>query len=403
MSTPTIPSSPEPIRPSRARRRRARRTLDRVEGNERQEYLSKLAHSVSPGVEMFFKAILSGVLLGIAFRFDQPTLVFAAALVAPSMASLAGMALASVSGSIRFFLRLLTAFILTIFLLSVSGGLAGGLGVESAAARDIAVTHTALRLIDLALLLAGSVLMCTSLARGRKVHPLASAAVAYEIIIPASVVGLGLLHADPELWQAALLKFGTHLAWATVVCVATLFILGFRPLGARKRALTSALVLTTLVAALAVTLTAVYVFSSVSLPVATPTPALASTPTRIVIPTPTQTPSPSATHLPTLTPTISPTPPHTSTPTITPTPLPVLAMIWGTGDLGAYVRQGPSRTTNPLDFLQEGTLLEIIGEPELVDNETWLNVRITYDDLVIEGWIFGGLLATVTPTPTASP
>jgi hypothetical protein len=30
-------------------------------------------------------------------------------------------------------------------------------------------------------------------------------------------------------------------------------------------------------------------------------------------------------------------------------------------------------------------------------------VRITYDDLVIEGWIFGGLLATVTPTPTATP
>ena len=403
MSTPTVPSSPEPIRPSRARRRRARRTLDRVEGNERQEYLSKLAHSVSPGVDMFFKAILSGVLLGIAFRFDQRTLIFAAALVAPSMASLAGMALASVSGSMRFFLRLLAAFALTIFLLSVSGGLAGGLGVESAAAREMAGTHTALQLVDLALLLVGSVLMCTSLARGRKVHPLASAAVAYEIIIPASVVGIGLLHADSELWQAALLKFGTHLAWTTVVCVVTLFILGFRPLGARKRALTSALVLTILVGAVAVTLTAVYVFTSIPVSVATPTPDPASTPTRIVIPSPTQTPSPSSTHLATHTPTISPTPPPSSTPTITPTPQPVLAVIWGTGDYGANVREGPSRNTTALDFLVEGTLLEIIGEPEHVDDETWWNVRITYDDLVIEGWIYGGLLATVTPTPTATP
>jgi hypothetical protein len=83
----------------------------------------------------------------------------------------------------------------------------------------------------------------------------------------------------------------------------------------------------------------------------------------------------------------------------------VLAIIWGTGDLGAYLREGPSRETDPLGFLQEGTLLEILGEPEQVDEETWWNVRVSYDEQILEGWVMHGLLATVTPTvtPTSTP
>ena len=129
----------------------------------------------------------------------------------------------------------------------------------------------------------------------------------------------------------------------------------------------------------------------------------ASTPTQIIIPTPTQTPTQTATTPPTSTPTPSPIPVDTSTPTPTPSPEPILAVIWGTGDLGAYLREGPSRETNPLDYLEEGTLLEIIGEPEQVGIETWWNVRFSYDSQIVEGWVMGGLLATVTPTPSATP
>lgn len=247
--------------------------------------------------------------------------------------------------------------------------------------------------------------MCTSLARGRKVNPLASAAVAYEILIPAGVVGLGLVRDYPALWQGGLLIFGAHLIWAGVVCVTTLLFLGFRPLGTRRGTLATSLFLMALVALLAVTITTVYALSNVPFMMAIPGP----TPTQISIPTPTQTASASATSQPTSTPTVSPSPTITTSPTPTPTPERILAMIWGTGELGAYLREGPSRETDPLGFLQEGTLLYIIGESEEVDGETWWNVQVTYDDEILEGWVMRGLLATVTPTitpeltPTPSP
>jgi hypothetical protein len=375
-----------------------------LQGDTRQAYLSELAHSVTPGVGLFLKAILAGALLGLAFRFDQRALLFAAALVAPSMAPLAGVALAAVSGSLRLFFRLLTALILATIILSAVCALAGGLGVPLFALGDIPDTFAILHPADLLLLFAGAVLMCTSLARARKVHPLASAAVAYEIFGPAGAAGLGLLRTDPPLWQGALLTFGAHLAWAAVVCVATLIALGFRPLAGQRRSFSMAVLLTATVAVLAAAAPAAYMFSYVPL-----YSGLTTTAAPIIIPTPTPSPSPSATSLhtptPTLTPppTSTPTPAETSTPTFTPTPTPITAVIWGTGGLGAYLREGPSIETTPLDYLEEGAVLEIIGEPEQEDGQIWWPVRVTYDTQVIEGWVMNGLIATVTPTPSATP
>lgn len=396
MTTPIPEPDPEPVRPSRARRRRARRMLGRLSGDKREAFLAELTHSVSPGIDLFLRAILSGLLLGLAFRFEQRTVLFAAALAAPSMAPLAGMALASVSGSMRVFLRLLTALALAIVILSAISGLVGGLNTPPFSTSNFADSFAILQPLDLGLLLVGAVLMCTSLARGKRVNPLASAAVAYEILIPAGVVGLGLVRDYPELWQGGLLTFGAHLIWTGVICVVTLLFLGFRPLGMRRLTLATSVFLMTLVALLAIAITTVYALSNVPFMIAMPEP----TPTRITIPTPTQTATSTATPPPTSSPTISASPTITSSPTPSPTPERILAVIWGTGELGAYLREGPSRETNPLGFLQEGTLLEVIGEPEQVDGETWWNVQVTYDDQVLEGWVMHGLLATVTPTST---
>jgi hypothetical protein len=373
--------------------------LAHVQGDERQAYYAELAHSVSPGLNLFLNAILSGLLLGLAFRFDQRTLLLIAALAAPSMAPLAGMALASVSGSMRVFLRLLAAWVLASAIAAAISGAVGGLWIPPFAASHLPDAHAALNPVDLAVLLVGSLLMCTSLARGKKVNPLASAAVAFELLTPAGVIVLGLFRAYPELWQGALFTFATHLAWTMVVCVTTLLILGFRPLGTRKRSLSIALLLTALVACAAIAVTAVYVLSFSPLTAAPPEP----TATLFTIPTATLTASPSATPMPTATSTNSPTPENTSTPTVTPTPTTVTALVWGTGELGATLREEPTRDSQPLEYLLEGTLLEIIGEPQQVDGETWWNVRFTYNGEIIEGWILEGLLATITPTPSPTP
>jgi uncharacterized membrane-anchored protein YitT (DUF2179 family) len=373
--------------------------LAQLHGDERQAYLTEIAHNLSPGIDLFFKAVLAGLLMGIGFRFDQRVLLFAAALVAPSMAPLVGIALASVSGSLRFLLRMLAALFLAILLLCIACGLAGGLGIPLYVPVGIAASHTGLQVLDLALLLVGSVLMGSSLARRKNVNPLASAAVAYEVLTPAGVTFIGLVRAKSDLWQSALLTFGIHFAWALLIVAITLLILGMRPLGTRRSPRALAAVLITILILMAVGASSVYVLGfapPIPLP---PTPS----PTLISIPTPTLTSTPTVPPTPTSTSTPSPVPTTTGTPTQTPTPQPVSALVFGTGGLGAYIREGPSTLTAPIHYLQEGSLLEIIAGPEQVEDRSWWNVRFNLDGQILEGWIMNGLIATLTPTPSLTP
>jgi hypothetical protein len=399
MSEPADSTTPEPIRPSRARRRRARRMLAQLHGDERQAYLTEIAHNLSPGIDLFLKAVLAGLLMGAGFRFEQRVLIFAAALVAPSMAPLVGIALASVSGSLRFLLRMLASLFLAIILLCIASGLVGGLGIPLYFPVGIAASHTGLQVLDLALLFVGSVFMGSSLARRKSVNPLASAAVAYEVLTPVGVMSIGLVRAKPDLWQSALLTFGIHFAWALLIIAITLLVFGMRPLGTRRSPRALAGILLSLLILMAAGASSVYVLGfapPIALP---PTPS----PTLISVPTPTQTSTPTVPPTPTSTSTPSPVPTITGTPTQTPTPQPISALVFGTGGLGAYVREGPSRSTTPLKYLQEGSLLEIIAGPEQVNDESWWNIRLTFDGQVLEGWIMDGLIATLTPTPSLSP
>ncbi len=390
---------PEPIRPSRARRRRARRMLAQLHGDERQAYLTEIARNLSPGIDLFFRAVLAGLIMGIGFRFDQRVLVFAAALVAPSMASLVGIALASVSGSLRFLLRMLAALFLAILLLCIACGLVGGLGIPLYVPVGIAASHTGLQILDLGLLLCGSIFMGSSLARRKNVNPLASAAVAYEVLSPAGAMSIGLIRAKSDLWQSAMLTFGIHFAWALLIVAITLLVLGLRPLGTRRSPRAMAVILLMLLILMAAGASSVYVLGFAP-PVELPPTA---SPTLISIPTPTQTSTPTVPPTPTSTSTPSPVPTITGTPTQTPTPQPISALVFGTGGLGAYIREGPSTQTAPIHYLQEGSLLEIIAGPEQVDDRSWWNVRIALDGQVLEGWIMDGLIATLTPTPSLTP
>jgi hypothetical protein len=373
--------------------------LARLQGDERQAYLSEIARNLSPSVDLFIKAVLSGLLMGIGFRFDQQVLLFAASLVAPSMGPLVGVALASVSGSLRFLLRMLAAMILAMLLLCIACGLVGGLGIPLYYPPGIAASYTGLHIMDLALLLVGSVLMGSSLARKKSVHPLASAAVAYEVLIPAGVVAVGFVRLKPNLWQSALLNLGIHFTLSLVIIAITLLVFGFRPLGKRRTRLVTAIILIILLFLLVVGASSIYIIGIV--PPVTPIPT--STPTLISIPTPTLTTTPTVPPTPTATSTPSPLPTSTETPTPTPTPQPITALVYGTGGLGAYIREGPSRLTNVIHYLQEGSELEIIGDPEQVNDDIWWNVRFTIDDQVYEGWIIDWLIATVTPTPSPTP
>ena len=57
------------------------------------------------------------------YRYDQRALLIAGALVAPRLGPVVGLSLAAVSGSLRFFLRMLVALALGVLLVAVAAGL----------------------------------------------------------------------------------------------------------------------------------------------------------------------------------------------------------------------------------------------------------------------------------------
>lgn len=384
---PTEPlNDPEDLSP--ARRRRARRMLTQLRADEREVFLENLAHTVSPSVDLFLYSILAGLLIGLGFSLDQNALLIAGALATPRMAPIAGLALAAVSGSPRFFLRMFAALAVALVLLSLVAGLSGLITSSLSSGVLLALEHASLNLVDLGLLLVGAVLMSLSVGRTQQVPLLASTAVAYELVLPLGAAAIGLVQGNPELSQDALLLFGLHLTWAVVASVGTFVALGFRPLTGYSHSIATAIVLIGLVALVSALGLGYSVMASLPTPTATPT----------FTSTPSGTPTITATFTPSATPTVSSTPTVTPTFTATSTPLPPLAIVIQTGDLGGYLRDAPAGDIT--GFLRDGDEVRIIGDPVEVNGVLWWPVR-TSDGSV--GWLHGALIATATPTlPIAS-
>jgi hypothetical protein len=388
MSPQTSEPLDNPDTLSRARRRRASRMLTQLKADDREAFLEGLARQVSPTIDLFILAILAGFLIGLGFRFDQRALLVAGALLAPRMAPVAGMALAAVSGSTRFFLRMLAGLTVAILLLALASGLSGGLRFGGDPDLILAANHTRINVVDFTLLMAGAILMTLKLAGGHEIPALPSAAVAYELALPLGVASVGLVRGDAGLWHGALLTFGLHLTWGVVAGMGVLIILGFRPLTGNGRSLAAAMILMGIVALIS----AAGLGASILAAVPTPTP----TPTPTATPTPTQTSTATPTH--TMTPTNTPTVTPTHTPTHTATPTPPSAIVIRTGGLGAILRDGPDGTQ--VGFLAEADLVQVIGGPEAVEDEIWWQVRTQDGE---EGWLLGVLMATFTPTPSITP
>ena len=375
---------------SRARRRRASRMLTQLRADEREEFLEGLGHDVTPNIGLFLWAIAAGLLIGLGYRFDQPALLVGGALLAPRMSTIAGLSLAAVSGSLRFFLRLMAALALALALAGALAGAVGGLGVPAEGSSLLVFGHIKLNLVDFGLLLVGAVTIATSMARRSEISALGSAAVSYEVLLPLGAMAVGLVRGQPELIEGGLLTFGMHLTWAVAVGLATLALQGFRPLTGSGHSLAAAIGLMGLVGILGAYGLGASVLAAVPTP--TPTPTLTPTTTPTSTATATRTITPTATGTATITPTFTPTATATSTPP--------LAVVVRTGGRGAILRQVPSPGGASVGFLAEGDPLEILGGPEEVDSQIWWQVRATSDGQIITGWLLGDLVSTITPTPT---
>ncbi len=392
--TEMIPDDPDRLPPAR-RRQRTRRLLSALNADERTEFIDHLARQTAPSLGYFLLSLLAGLVVSAGFLLDSPAILLLGALLAPFMAPVAGLSLATVTGSIRFFVRSLAG--LTIGSLLVFGaGAAAGWAAENwfGIVTPPEFLQAQLAWPDAIVLAVGAILTGGMLARSG-IRPLVpSVALAYELYVPLAAAGFGFAAGFPHLWPAGLVIFAVYLAWAALLGALTMAVLGLRPLTLFGYTLSGVVVLVGFILLIGISGAGAVVGAGVALPTPTPslTPTLSPTPTQTVTPvTPTLTPTATATLTPTVTPTLTPSP----------TATPVLALVDAGENGGAFIREGPSFNDSILTVLANGSLVEVLSERSVTEGNTeWVLIR-TPDG--IEGWMVRFLLIVATPPPNWNP
>lgn len=393
------PDDPESLPP--ARRRRARRILVPLDADERAEFLDDLAHRASPSFDFFLFSLLAGVVLGIGLLTRGPALLVLGALLAPLMAPITGLALGTITGTMRFFLRSLFGVIIAstlVFLVGFLWGLASQL-IATWIQLDFEQIqpYTQLSWYDFLTLAVGSIFLAVSLVNRKPRALLFSAAVAYELYIPLAAAGIGLSSGAAHLWPDGLAVFAMHLSWAALLGALTMAILGFRPLTLFGYTLGGVVTLIGVILLIGLTGVGAVFGGQIALP--TPVPSATLTPTQPPTVTPTATTSltpvpPSSTPFPTET----PSPTHTLTNTPSPSPTPVYALIAAPEEYGgANLRTEPGFNGEYITSILNGNLVQILSDkPVEQDNVTWLHIRLPDG---VEGWMLESALLIATPAP----
>ena len=395
--TENFPDDPELMPP--ARRRRARRLLAPLEADERAIVLDQVRRRTTPNFDFYLFSVISGIIFCIGLMLDSPIVLVLGAIIAPLMAPVIGISLATVVGSYKFFLRSLVGFVIgsiMVFIVGAGAGLLGRVWVPGSLLQTY--LNAELSAINLIVLSIGAIFTAATMVHHERSPSAPSVAVAYTLFLPLVAAGFGLGSGTPHLFPDGLVVFAIHLAWGVLLGAITLATLGFRPLSVLGYTLGG--VVTLMMVALVV---GVGAFSTTlgwfGVPLAVPTYTATATPVPPTLtpvpPTATNTATPvppTLTPTVTLTPTITPTP----TPTYTPSPVPVYARIGP--ENGATIRSGPSFHSPPVyPGVIQGTLVQLLGEAQDEDGQLWILVRVVEDDR--QGWIMQSLLLIATPEP----
>jgi hypothetical protein len=399
---PDEPETPPEENLPPARRRRQRRMLS-AESSERSEYLAGLAHQGTPSFDFFLFSLLSGVVLMVAILLDSEALLVLAALLAPFMAPVVGMALAIATGSLGFFVRSLLSLAIGGALVFGIGALGGLLGPANADSLHRAVIlHTQFSWPDAAVLALGTLLTIYMVAHNPYSRPLvASVALAYELFLPLGAAGFGMTASLFGLWPDGLILFAIFTALAVLLGAVLFIFQGIHPLKASGSLVGILLFLLLLAGTLGLGAAAWFgidLFNGWSLtPVAVTGQAETATPE---IPTLTVQPSATASETPipftptrTATNTVAPT--STTTQTLIPSPTPVYALVNAGEGNGVIIRAEPNSLEVKTTVLN-GNLIQILPETANKNGVIWIHVR-TVSVPIYEGWVQAALVMTATP------
>jgi len=393
-NTENIPDDPDLMPP--ARRRRARRLLAPLEADERSVVLDQVRRRTSPSFDFFLFSVVSGIVFCIGLMLDSPVVLVLAAVITPLMAPLIGLSLATVVGSYKFFFRSLVGLLIgcwMVFVVGIGGGILGRVWMPESLGQ--AHLNAELSTLNIIVLTVGAIFTAATMVHHERSPAAPSVALAYTIYLPLVVAGYGLGSGVPHLFPDGLIVFAIHLAWGALLGAMTLAILGFRPmtfLGYTLGGVVTLIGVAAVVGVGAYSLTLGWFAPPLAVATYTPTATFTRTP---VPPTATRTATPVP---PTLTPTITLTPTQTPIPTqtYTPSPVPVYARIGP--EQGATLRSGPGYDSPPVyPGVIQGTLVELLSEPQLMKGELWVQVLVIEDGRV--GWVLQSLLFIATPEP----
>jgi uncharacterized membrane protein len=392
--TDNFPDDPDMLPP--ARRRRARRLLAPLEVNERAVVLDQMRQRTSPSFDFFLFSVLSGIIFSIGLWLDSPVILVLGAVLAPLMAPVIGISLATVVGSFKFFFRSLIGLAIgcwMVFVMGIAGGLAGR--VWNPESMTQAYLNARLSWLSFIVLTIGAVFTAVTMIHHEKSPAAPSVALSYTLYLPLAVAGFGLGSGISHLFPDGLVVFAIYLAWGTFLGAMTLAILGFRPISIIGYTLGGVVTLLGLAIVFGIGIystTLGWFGPPLAVPTYTATPTVTMTP---VPPTATRTATPVP---PTLTPTVTLTPTQTPIPTetLTPTPIPVYARIGP--EEGGLLRLGPGFNAEILyPGVIQGTLVQLLGDAQQVDGYLWVEVRVIEDGR--QGWMLQSLLDIATPEP----
>ncbi len=432
---------------NRARVRYQKREIFPNPDHDRKKFLNDLSHRLSPSLSFYLFAIIAGIVFGIALLLDSKALIVLTLALLPFAGPFWGMALSCTSGSISFFFKSFSKFLLGIGLFVLGAFAVGGIGrLRSQLSPETIEFFSTIQLLSLITVVV-SALLATVLISDKSVQlPVAlSNGAMFGVLLPFGLAGYllglqsdypisgsiqtGLIYAVIAMAASVLGFLGRRAFWPRtgsflmillVFAGCALFFLNYFNVihtdvsgayGAARDKVVSIFVkptaLPTATATATGTATATATLTLTSSPTATATitntatatltstRTLTGTATATAVPpslTPTQTIPPTETATPTR------TLPPSKTPTITFTPSPtiVYGIVAVPDDVGVLIRDSPDYTATVLKSQPNGALLEMMGESVKVNGLWWEKIR-TNDGL--EGWVAQYMVRTATPVP----
>jgi uncharacterized membrane protein len=409
----------EPVHRTQYPHRKRRRWVPGYTDERRIQFVEGLASRVAPTYDFFLFSLLAGIVFGAGFIVDSPALLVFAALIAPFMAPVVGLSLASVLGSVQFFLVSLAGTVVGSVIV-FAGGFISGLAAQAwpYPVFKLVSYHSTYNWGSFGVLTLSVIIAVLSLMRKEEKPVLPSVAIAYVLYSTAAASGFGFGSGVEGIWPQSAGVFAGYLIWAVVLGAIVFAVFGFRPRTVPGYLASIALA----VVVIACVVYSTNLWNKMKLPAlpfgspaqmegtvtpramtalpagqGTPGPQSGQTPVPAVLST-NNTPLYSGTPTPLLKVDITETsvPTWTLTPSITPTATPVWGTIYAKGHTGARIREKADINSKTIAILDNGIRVKILPDTTVAGGNTWIKVQ-TIDGKI--GWIVQDLLQTATPVP----